>query len=139
MLFRSWVDGMNEQNPSTFEEGKHGRLYVADHSFADDVSTFPYKDTGICPCFGTGYISAFGYSEEFDWLFVPTEKAGNSALPVGDFFWNQNPGWKVALLGACWDSRADAGAFYLHLNGASADRSRHLGGRLVYVPSKATA
>lgn len=111
----------------------------SDHGFADDVSTSPYKDTGICPCFGTGYISAFGYSEEFDWLFVPTEKAGNSALPVGDFFWNQNPGWGVAVLGACWDSGASAGAFCLHLDVASADRARVIGGRLVYVPSKATA
>ena len=135
----TWVDGMNEQNPSTFEEGKHGRLYVADHGFVDDVSTSPYKDTRICPCFGTGYISAFGYSEEFDWLFVPTEKAGNSALPVGDFFWNQNPGWRVAILGASWRDGADAGAFSLYLDNASAGRYRDVGGRLVYVPSKATA
>lgn len=135
----TWVDGMNEQNPSTFEEGKHGKLYIADHSFADDTSTDPYKDTGICPCFGTGYVSAFGYSEEFDWLFVPTEKIGNSALPVGDFFWNQNPGWRVTVLGGGWKNGANAGTFSLHLDNASADRNRVIGGRLVYVPSKATA
>lgn len=135
----TWVDGMNEQNPSTFEEGKHGKLYIADHSFADDTSTDPYKDTGICPCFGTGYVSAFGYSEEFDWLFVPTEKIGNSALPVGDFFWNQNPGWRVTVLGGGWKNGANAGTFSLHLDNASADRDRIIGGRLVYVPSKATA
>lgn len=140
----TWVDGMNEQNPSTWSstsasDGEHGRLYVADHGFADDTSASPYQDTGICPCYGGGYISAFGYSEGFDWLFVPTEKAGNSSLPVGDYFWNYNANWRVAILGGRWNDGASAGAFYWYLDGASSHRSRDIGGRLVYVPSKAAA
>ena len=39
--------------------------------------------------YGNGYISAFCYSEEFDWLFLPGEFNGNTALPVGDYCWNQ--------------------------------------------------
>lgn len=134
-----WVDGMNEQNPSTFAEGDFGTLFVADHGFADDSSASPYKNTGIHPCYGSGYVSAFGWSDEFDWLFIPAEKNGNSSLPVGDYYWNANPGWRVATLGGRWDDGAYAGAFYWYLTDAASYRYRTIGGRLVYVPSKKAA
>lgn len=134
-----WVDGMNEQNPSTFAEGDFGTLFVADHGFADDSSASPYKNTGIHPCYGGGYVSAFGWSDEFDWLFIPAEKNGNSSLPVGDYYWNGNPGWRVAKLGGGWDNGAYAGAFSWSLNSAASTRYRYIGGRLVYVPSKKAA
>jgi hypothetical protein len=134
-----WVDGMNEQNPSTFAEGDFGTLFVADHGFADDSSTSPYKNTGIHPCYGGGYVSAFGWSEEFDWLFIPAEKNGNSSLPVGDYYWNANPGWRVTVLGGRWSDGAHAGAFSWSLADAASARGRKVGGRLVYVPSKKAA
>lgn len=135
----AWIDGMNEENPATFTTGDFGTLYVADHGFVDDSKASPYKNTGIHPDYGSGYISAFGYSEEFDWLFVTAEHTGNSTLPVGDYYWNQNPGWRVAILGGRWDDGAVAGAFYWHLNNAASTRYRSIGGRLVYVPSKKEA
>lgn len=135
----AWIDGMNEENPATFTTGDFGTLYVADHGFVDDSKVSPYKNTGIHPCYGNGYVSAFGYSEEFDWLFVPAEQTGNSTLPVGDYFWNQNPGWRVAVLGGRWADGASAGAFYWYLSNAASGRSRNIGGRLVYVPSKKEA
>lgn len=135
----TWVDGMNEENPATFTSGMAGTLHVADHGFADDTKAIPYKNTGIHPIQGNGYVSAFGYSEEFDWLFIAVEYSGSDALPVGDYAWNNNPGWRVALLGGRWSDGARAGAFYWNLNHASADRARAVGGRLVYVPSKKAA
>lgn len=132
-----WVDGQNIQNPSSFEAGKHGKVYVADNGFTDDSSASPYKDTGICPAYGEGYVSAFGYSEEFDWLFIPTEHTGNSSLPVGDYFWNYNSGWRVARIGGTWNTGAQAGAFYWSLIYAASSRTRYVGGRLVYVPDAA--
>lgn len=134
-----WVDGMNEENPATFESGDFGTLYVADHSFADDSKAAPYKNTGIHPAYGSGYVSAFGYSEEFDWLFVAVEYSGNNALPVGDYTWNNNnPGWRGALLGGCCNTYgSSAGAFCWRLISAASERHWSLGGRLVYVPSKA--
>lgn len=135
----AWIDGMNEENPATFTTGDFGTLYVADHGFVDDSKVSPYKNTGIHPCYGNGYVSAFGYSEEFDWLFVPAEQTGNSTLPVGDYFWNQNPGWRVAKLGGEWHGGAFAGAFCWTLHSAASDRARPIGGRLVYVPSKKEA
>lgn len=134
-----WVDGMNEENPATFESGDFGTLYVADHGFADDSKASPYKNTGIHPVYGSGYVSAFGYSEEFDWLFIAVEYSGNNALPVGDYAWNQNSGWRVAILGGCCHDGSNAGAFCWNLYNAASHRIWCIGGRLVYVPSKKTA
>lgn len=133
-----WVDGINIQNPSPFAAGQYGNVYVADHGFADGISASPYEDTGIHPCYGEGYVSAFGYNEKFDWLFIPTEHSGNSSLPVGDYMYNNQPGWRVALLGGSWDGGSRAGAFGWLLDSAAASgRGRNVGGRLVYVPDVA--
>lgn len=135
----TWVDGMNEENPDPFESGQAGTLHVADHGFADNSKASPYKNTGIHPIQGSGYVSAFGYSEEFDWLFIAVEYSGSDALPVGDYAWNNNPGWRVAKLGGCCSNGSDAGAFCWSLNNAASHRYWYIGGRLVYVPSKKEA
>lgn len=135
----TWVDGMNEENPEPFESGQAGTLHVADHGFADNSKASPYKNTGIHPIQGSGYVSAFGYSEEFDWLFIGVEFSGNDALPVGDYHWNNNSGWRVARLGGYCNGGSDAGAFYWDLDDAASHRSWNVGGRLVYVPSKKAA
>lgn len=135
----TWVDGMNEENPDPFESGQAGTLHVADHGFADNSKASPYKNTGIHPIQGSGYVSAFGYSEEFDWLFIAVEYSGSDALPVGDYAWNNNPGWRVAILGGCCNNGSYAGAFCWNLSHAASSRSWVIGGRLVYVPSKKEA
>ena len=135
----TWVDGMNEENPEPFESGQAGTLHVADHGFADNSKASPYKNTGIHPIQGSGYVSAFWYSEEFDWLFIGVEFSGNDALPVGDYHWNNNSGWRVARLGGYCNGGSDAGAFYWDLDDAASHRSWNVGGRLVYVPSKKAA
>lgn len=135
----TWVDGMNEENPDPFESGQAGTLHVADHGFADNSKASPYKNTGIHPIQGSGYVSAFGYSEEFDWLFIAVEYSGSDALPVGDYAWNNNPGWRVATFGGCCDDGSAAGAFSWTLGTAASARYWSIGGRLVYVPSKKEA
>lgn len=135
----TWVDGMNEENPDPFESGQAGTLHVADHGFADNSKASPYKNTGIHPIQGSGYVSAFGYSEEFDWLFIAVEYSGSDALPVGDYAWNNNPGWRVALLGSYCYNGSNAGAFCWALTDAASARYWGIGGRLVYVPSKKEA
>lgn len=131
-----WIDGINEYMDATTHEGT---IYIADHSFADDTGTGVYEDAGIIAVYGNGYVSAFCYSEKYDWLFIPGELLGNTALPVGDYCWNGNTGWRVAVLGARWGSGLSAGAFCWSLDIASSYRNRSIGGRLVYVPSKAAA
>lgn len=131
-----WVDGINQYMDATTHEGT---IYIADHTFTDDIGTGAYEDAGIIAVFGDGYVSAFCYSEKYDWLFIPGELLGNTALPVGDYCWNGNTGWRVTILGAGWYYGLGAGAFYWHLYGASSYRGRNVGGRLVYVPSKKAA
>lgn len=131
-----WVDGINQYMDATTHEGT---IYIADHTFTDDIGTGAYEDAGIIAVFGDGYVSAFCYSEKYDWLFIPGELLGNTALPVGDYCWNGNTGWRVALLGAGWGNGLKAGAFCWYLHDASSNRYRAVGGRLVYVPSKKAA
>ena len=129
----TFVDGMNIN-----AKGIH-KLYVADHAFADSVLDGAYKDTGITLAKANGYVSAFGYNEAFDWLFVTSEVLGNSSLPVGDYFW-QNHTYNavmIALLGANWHVGADAGAFYWYVNDAPSSRTRYIGARPVYFPKVA--
>ena len=135
----TWVDGMNEENPEPFESGQAGTLHVADHGFADNSKASPYKNTGIHPIQGSGYVSAFGYSEEFDWLFIGVEFSGNDALPVGDYHWNNNSGWRVAELGGYCNDGSDAGAFSWTLYSAASARYWYIGGRVGDVPSQKAA
>lgn len=125
-----FVDGMNIN-----AKGIH-KLYVADHDFADSVITGAYKDTGITLAKANGYISAFGYTEEFDWLMVTSEVTGNSSLPVGDYFYQNNAydGVMIALLGGSWYYGTNAGPWYWHVLNSPGYRYRHVGGRPVYIP-----
>lgn len=125
----AWVDGLNIYNQSD--------LYVADNGFVDDSSAAPYKDAGITLAKSSGYVSAFGYNEEFDWLFFPSETSGNSALPVGDNFYQTTTlnAWRVPRLGGYWYSSLTAGAFCWAVNIIAGTRARGIGGRLVYVPA----
>jgi hypothetical protein len=128
-------DGINIQNPNPFNDGEYGSVYIADNNFSDDTNSLPYEDADIYPCKTSGsYISAFGYNEKFDWLFIPTEKTGNPSLPIGDMLSNVNAGWRVATLGGRWNSGTAAGAFSLDLNNYSIGYNRTIGGRLVYIP-----
>lgn len=126
-----WVDGLNIK-----PQGIHD-LYVATHSFADDSGELPYKNAGFTLAKTVGYVSAFGYSEDFDWLFFPSETAGNTSVPVGDYFYQNaasSAGWLTAMLGGSWNYSATGGGFFWYVDGSSGTSLRYRGGRLVYVP-----
>ena len=135
-----WVDGINTNNGSTFAEGDTGTIYVADHGFKDNSGDAPYHEVGFSSVYlGWSYISAFGYAEDDDWLFYPTEGKGNSSLPVGDCGQVVNPGWRVAKLGASWYHGSNSGLFFLAVADDSGTRHRAFGGRLLYVPDDTDA
>lgn len=125
-----FVDGMNINAKGIHE------LYVADHDFADDKLVDNYKNAGITLAKTNGYISAFAYNEEYDWLLVTSETKGNSSLPVGDYFYQNNTynGIMIALLGGRWNHGVNAGGFCWTVDDVSGSRRRTIGGRLVYVP-----
>lgn len=116
-----------------------GQPYIADDfNFSESKKTDNYKPVGFTLSNANGFIKAMGYgSEEYDWLFMPSEIGGTSALPVGDYIYvasNLN-GYRIVQLGGGCRSGDYAGGFYQIANGTVGDRSRGAGGRLIYVPT----
>ena len=120
------------------EVGKPFLGYVCkDFNYAESKRTDNYENIGFALPSENGYVSAMGYSTNYDWLFLPSEVKGNSSLPVGDYYYQNNTwdGYRIALLGGCWNNGSRAGGFYWSLNGGVGYRDRSIGGRLVYVPT----
>lgn len=119
-----------------------GQPYIcSDFSFAESKNSGNYEPAGFTVTNANGYISAMGYSTACDWLFIASECLGNSSLPVGDYTYiteNLN-GYRIARLGGRWNLWADAGGFCWTLNNGVGYRSRHIGGRLVYIPTRDSA
>lgn len=116
-----------------------GQPYIANNfTFNESKNSDNYEPVGFTLANASGYINAMGYgNEEFDWLLMPSEIGGTSALPVGDYTYvtaNLN-GYRVAHLGGAWGRGANAGGFCWYCNGGVGGRARTVGGRLLYVPS----
>lgn len=126
----TWLDGINIFNTDTTSA-----VYVKEYGvMKDDTTGDGYIPVGFGAFKGEGYISAFGIDGELMELFIPVANGGASNLPVGDYFWNNNTGFRVAILGGRWSDGAVCGAWCLYWNSASSDRDRNVGGRLLYVP-----
>ena len=120
------------------EVGKPFLGYVCkDFNYAESKRTDNYENIGFALPSENGYVSAMGYSTNYDWLFLPSEVKGNSSLPVGDYYYQNNTwdGYRIARLGGRWGSGSVAGGFYWFLNYGVGSRGRDIGGRLVYVPT----
>lgn len=120
------------------EVGKPFLGYVCkDFNYAESKKTDNYENIGFALPSENGYVSAMGYSTKYDWLFLPSEVKGNSSLPVGDYYYQNNTwdGYRIALLGGGWAYGSDAGGFYWALDSGVGHRYRNVGGRLVYVPT----
>lgn len=130
------VNGINIWGDGTMNGGQ---VYIADNfNFNESSHSGNYKSAGFTIANTSGYISAFGYGdEENDWLFMPSETAGNSSLPVGDNLWctsNLN-GYRIALLGGDWANAYYAGDFFWYCSGNVGSMNRNVGGRLLFVPT----
>lgn len=120
------------------EVGKPFLGYVCkDFNYAESKRTDNYENIGFALPSENGYVSAMGYSTNYDWLFLPSEVKGNSSLPVGDYYYQNNTwdGYRIARLGGGWDGGSVAGGFCWTLNDGVGHRGRNVGGRLVYVPT----
>ena len=119
-----------------------GQPYIcSDFSFAESKNSGNYEPAGFTVTNANGYISAMGYSTACDWLFIASECLGNSSLPVGDYTYitvNLN-GYRITRLGGSWTDGGNAGGFCWHLDNGVGVRVRHLGGRLVYIPTRDSA
>lgn len=120
------------------EVGKPFLGYVCkDFNYAESKRTDNYENIGFALPSENGYVSAMGYSTNYDWLFLPSEVKGNSSLPVGDYYYQNNTwdGYRIARLGGYWNHGSNAGGFSWALNDGVGNRARNIGGRLVYVPT----
>lgn len=120
------------------EVGKPFLGYVCkDFNYAESKKTDNYENIGFALPSENGYISAMGYSTKYDWLFLPSEVKGNSSLPVGDYYYQNNTwdGYRIARLGGIWSDGSSAGGFCWALTDGVGYRYRNVGGRLVYVPT----
>lgn len=119
-----------------------GQPYIcSDFSFAESKNSGNYEPAGFTVTNANGYISAMGYSTACDWLFIASECLGNSSLPVGDYTYvtvNLN-GYRIAQLGGYWAGGGNVGGFYWYLFSGVGGRSRAIGGRLVYIPTRDSA
>ena len=120
------------------EVGKPFLGYVCkDFNYAESKRTDNYENIGFALPSENGYVSAMGYSTNYDWLFLPSEVKGNSSLPVGDYYYQNNTwdGYRIARLGGGWNYGSGAGGFCWALSSGVGARARDVGGRLVYVPT----
>lgn len=130
------IQGINIWGDGTMSGGQP---YIANNfTFNESKHSDNYEPVGFTLPNGNGYISAMGYgSEKYDWLLIPSEVGGTSALPVGDYVYvasNLN-GYRIVQVGGGCRSGDYAGGFYQIANGTVGDRSRGAGGCLLYVPT----
>ena len=116
-----------------------GQPYVANNfTFNDAKHSDNYEPVGFTLANSSGFINAMGYGgENYDWLLMPSEIGGTSALPVGDFLYatpNLN-GYHTTLLGDSWGTGNNSGVFCWHCTYGVSGRYRGFGGRLMYVPT----
>lgn len=125
------VDGFN------IEGRNKNDGWIALGDFKENVREGNYKSIGFTIAKKDGYIKYFGYSEEMDFIFVPgaTENGANSALPVGDYLYQDSAfdGFTLARFGGKWSSSVASGLFNLSVNTGSGVKLRDSGARLVYA------
>lgn len=115
-----------------------GQLYIAKgFTFNESKHSDNYEPAGFTLANAKGYVNAMGYgSENYDWLLMPSEIGGTSALPVGDYFsttLNLNDYCVVRYGGGC-SSIGNSGGFYWMCNISVSGRP-DAGGRLLYIPT----
>lgn len=116
-----------------------GQPYVANNfTFNESKNSDNYEGVGFTLPNANGYINAMGYGkEEYDWLLLPSEIGGTSALPVGDFFYVASDlnDYCIVLGGGSWNYGSFDGSFFGRCGYNVGSRDRSAGGRLLYVPT----
>lgn len=116
-----------------------GQPYIANNfTFNESKHSDNYEPVGFTLTNASGYINAMGYGdEEFDWLLMPSESGGTSALPAGDYFdtTSKLKGYRIVQFGGGYGHKNNAGGFYWRCINNPNTQFRAIGGRLLYVPT----
>ena len=97
-----FIDGVNVQNRKYFINNKPA-------TFADDIFTGDYVDSGITSVASDGYVSNIVPSKKG---FVASAVSGSNSTYIPDYFY-QNTGNKIVLFSGHADNGLRCGAFYL--------------------------
>ena len=92
----TWLDAINIYNDKA--SGVYNAFVKPYGECKDDTTADGYKALAFNIATGEGYISGFGYDEDHPDLFLCAEHNGASNLPVGDYYWNNNDGFRVSIL-----------------------------------------
>ncbi|MGN0455460.1 MAG: hypothetical protein ACI4F2_01200 [Acutalibacteraceae bacterium] len=131
-----FVSGINIYN-NVLDNTSEPYIY-SNISNADNSPDTDYEYAGFNITRGSGNITAFGYSRKYDWLFLPSESKTSSSI-VGDaVVARAMTGYNAPALGGGWSSGDSGGAFFANMTYSYIAKSRNVGGRTVYIPSKAT-
>lgn len=133
---RKHIQGINIWGDGSMSGGQP--CVANNFAFNDLTHSDKYEPVGFTLANSSGFINAMGYgSEKYDWLLMPSEIGGTSALPVGDFLYTtQNlNGYRATLLGDSWATGNNSGVFCWHCTYGTSGRFRGFGGRLLYVPT----
>lgn len=103
-----------------------------------DNTTEGYECLDAHATHSNGYVSSFGIDPQHPEILIPTEASGSDTF--ADYVYQNYTydGFLIARLGGRWDSGSSCG-FYLYLFDASSNRTRYVGGRLLYVPQSKVA
>ena len=125
-----WVDGMTIKNTSATEHTP----YICKSFAYTRNSTLTNYDMVNVTIPGNGYVTAFGYDPNFDWLFISAETNSSNTGSIRDYLYTTNSGYTCARLGSSWVYGAAAGLFSWALNAGSSDRNRNISARICYLP-----
>lgn len=116
-----------------------GEAYICkDFNYAESIKDNNYEGVGFQLANPDGWIKSFGYSEKYDWVFLPSETVSNeSDSYIGDkaSFNQNNNRFAIAYQGGRWSSGSIAGAFHWNLYSTVGSSYSNIGGRPVYVPN----
>lgn len=118
-----------------------GQPYIADDFNYNEIKhDGNYQSAGFTITNSNGYISAMGYgSEKYDWLLMPSQAEGTSALPVGDYWYRLEDisGHCILRHGGAWNYGTMAGMFTGTSNTSYLRQGTATGCRLIYIPTSA--
>ena len=118
-----------------------GQAYVNNtlSDFNESIKDGVYVATNITLANSSGYAKYIGYSPDYDWLFLisKTGDGASTSTIIGDDIYvtaNLNA-YRIALMGGAWNNGGSAGSLYWFGAYGVGNRSRTVGGRLMYIPS----
>ena len=125
-----WIDGMTIKNTSAIEHVP----YICKSFAYTRNSTLTNYDMVNVTIPGNGYVTAFGYDPNFDWLFISAETNSSNTGAIRDYLYTANTGYTCALLGGYWRHGSYAGLFCWYLIYGSGSRYRYISARICYLP-----